>query len=118
MPIRSQARRARACTARATSRAIWPDGNVEFLGRRDHQVKIRGVRIELGEIEAVLARQARVREAVVVLREDMPGDPRLVAYVVPRGDPPATADLRAFARQIPARLHAPRRVRACCPRCR
>lgn len=77
-----------------------PDGTLEFLGRRDHQVKLRGVRIELGEIEAVLARQGGVREAVAALREDMPGHPQLVAYVVPRGDPPATADLRAFAKRF------------------
>lgn len=59
-----------------------PNGTIEYLGRLDHQVKIRGFRVELGEIEAALLAHAAIQQAVVLLREDKPGDKRLTAYVV------------------------------------
>ena len=77
-----------------------PDSNIEFLGRIDHQVKVSGFRIELGEIEAVLGGHPAVHEVVVMAREDVPGDKRLVAYVVPvQGQAPAAIELRHFLKE-------------------
>jgi amino acid adenylation domain-containing protein len=63
-----------------------PDGNIEYLGRIDNQVKLRGLRVELGEIEAVLSQHPKVKQVVVTVREDDPGDHRLIAYVVPEAE--------------------------------
>jgi len=60
-----------------------PGGEIEYLGRTDHQVKIRGFRVELGEIEAALKEQEYVSQVVVMIREDVPGEKRLVAYLIP-----------------------------------
>jgi thioesterase domain-containing protein/acyl carrier protein len=81
-----------------------PGGELEILGRRDQQVKIRGFRIEPGEIEAALGEHPGVAQAAVIVREDTPGEKRLVAFVVPRG-PAEAAELRAWlAGRLPAFL--------------
>ena len=78
-----------------------PDGNIEFLGRIDDQVKIHGIRIELGEIEAVLHNHRAVREARVIVREDTPGARRLVAYVVPTTESsPSLAEIRDYMKEV------------------
>ena len=81
-----------------------PDGLYHFLGRTDNQVKVRGFRIELGEVKAVLASHPAVRECVATVREDVPGDARLVAYWVSHsGDVPEREELRGFmADRLPA----------------
>ncbi len=80
-----------------------PDGNIEYVGRIDHQVKIRGQRVELGEIEAQLKTCVGVTHSAVLLREDVPGHPRLVAYVV--ADPVCMEDLKTqLGKQLPSHM--------------
>lgn len=82
-----------------------PDGNIEYLGRADDQVKVRGVRIELGEVEAALQQHPKVAENVVVAGKDQRGNTRLMGYLVSAGDSPSTAELRRFLiDRIPAAM--------------
>jgi amino acid adenylation domain-containing protein len=76
-----------------------PDGQVECLGRVDHQVKVRGFRIELGEIEAVLRQHAGIAEAVVTARDDSFGEKRLVGYIISKNGPPDLGELRDFVKR-------------------
>ncbi len=79
-----------------------PNGKIECLGRADFQVKLRGFRIELGEIEALLCQHPTIAQAIAIIREDLPGDRRLVAYLVPTtssAPSPTTSELRQFLQQ-------------------
>jgi amino acid adenylation domain-containing protein len=81
---------------------LRPDGQIEFTGRQDQQVKMRGFRIELGEIETALARHPAIRESAVVARGESDGEKRLIAYFVTDGEAPTVVELRSFvAAELP-----------------
>jgi amino acid adenylation domain-containing protein len=89
---------------------MLPDGCLEHLGRKDFQVKIRGLRVEFAEVEEALRSMKAIREAAVVAREDKPGDKRLVAYIVPEGNAPLSdSEVRRFAEQKLPPLMVPSR---------
>ena len=81
---------------------MLPDGNIEFLGRKDQQIKIRGYRVEPGEIETLLNQSEQVKQSVVIAREDVPGLKRLVAYLIPSGKEQDSENLRqTLAQKLP-----------------
>ena len=90
-------------------------GELEFIGRADHQVKLRGFRVELGEIEARLRLHSAVRDAVVLVHHDRPDNASLLAYIVPNGEAPFASCATSTPDGLATRLHGPLGFRhACC----